>query len=153
MTTFAKSPGTRQHGVAALELVLLSFLVLLPLAFGTSELGRAITEYNTIVKSARDATRYLTLFDTVTNERRAAAGCLVTHGNPTCAGAPLLANLPSATVQVSQARVELAGVGPVNLVTVTVSDYPFTSLVPVVIPDITIATGDHPIHVTMRASL
>ena len=93
MKTFAKSLANKtawRCGAGARAVVL---LVLLPLAFGTSELGRAITEYNTIVKSARDATRYLTLFETPSR----ASGCdlprvrdsVVTPG-PNLRGTPLL---------------------------------------------------------------
>ena len=56
-----RSAGWRQSGVAAVELgFLLTPLILMVL--GASEYGRAIHNYNKVVKSTRDAVRYLTQF-------------------------------------------------------------------------------------------
>ena len=48
----------RPKGTAAIELALLLPILLL-LTLVTTEFGRAILEYNTVVKSVRNATRYL----------------------------------------------------------------------------------------------
>ena len=80
------------------------------LAFGISELGRAIHQYNTLTKATRDAARYLTLFETGT--RDAAAICLAVYGTvvvnaaggATCSGTPLLPGLSTANVAVAYRR-------------------------------------------------
>ena len=48
----------KQQGAAAVELGFL-LIPLVLLAFGVSEYGRAVYQYNTLVKASRDAARYL----------------------------------------------------------------------------------------------
>ena len=152
-----------QRGVAALEFAIVALFVMVPLAFGISELGRAIMQYNTLAKATRDAARYLTLFAPGT--RTAAARCLAVYGNvsvnaagaATCVGSPLLPGLSEANVSICEATtcpsthatIEVPGVGVVNLATVRIQNYAFTTLVPFVIPDITF----EPISTTMRTPL
>jgi Flp pilus assembly protein TadG len=151
-----------QRGVAALEFALVAMLVLIPMVLGIWQIATAISEYNTIAKSVRDATRYLTL--QLPGTRTAAGRCLVLYGNvqvapngnATCVGDLLLPNLASATVTICEAtscpathaNVPVAGAGPINLVTVTVTDYTYRSWVPSFIADITFGRG---ISNTMRA--
>jgi len=131
----------RQKGVAAVEFA----LVLIPLVlilFGITEFGRAIYQYNTLVKATRVASRYLST-GTISN---AEAVCLAVQGNTACSGpAPLAPGLTSAMVNINTSSVA-TGTGPVSLVTVTISGYPFISAVPFVVPNITFG----PISTTMR---
>lgn len=152
----------RQRGVAALEFAIVAMLVLIPLVLGTWQLGKAISEYDTIVKAVRDGARYLTLAQPGT--RTAAARCLVTHGNvqvatsgaTTCVGNLLLPGLGTATITICEAtncaathaNVDVGGIR-MNLATVTVSEYKYLSWVPSFLPDITFS----PIGNTMRAPL
>ncbi|WP_438999322.1 TadE/TadG family type IV pilus assembly protein, partial [Variovorax beijingensis] len=53
-----RTSNRRQRGVALVELALITPLLLL-LTFITTEFGRAMYEYNLVVKSTRDAVRYL----------------------------------------------------------------------------------------------
>lgn len=154
-----RSPGKlAQRGAAAIELALLT-LPLAGLTFGITEFGRALHQYNTVAKNVRDAARYQS---TVAPGNTAPATtlpgrCLALSGSSgssggVCSGTALLPGLTLAMITVCD-RVLCAGthnqqpttLGPVNLVTVTITGYPFTSMVPFAMPSI--AFG--PISATM----
>lgn len=136
--------GRRHHqsGVAAVELGLL-LVVLIPLVFGISEYGRAMYQYNTIGKSVRAGARYLSQYaagDTIAIGR---AKCLVAYGNVGCNGTELVPGLNTSSIQVwdvknrpSMRKPTSANgvtVGVSNLVQVTVTQYDFVSVVPLVV--------------------
>jgi len=152
-------PRTRQRGVALVELGIAIF-VLISIAFGITEFGRAIYQYNILAKATRDAARYLSMRDATDAAAKDQARCLVVHGNPTCTGAPLVPGLTTAMVSICDALACPAdhaaqGAGPVlNLVSVTIggpnaAPYTFDSLVSFVVPDF--AFG--PIGATMKQVL
>jgi Flp pilus assembly protein TadG len=145
-----------QRGVAAVELgILLTPLILMVL--GASEYGRAIHNYNMVVKSTRDAVRYLTQFPAsdAANPSPAsvsAAKNLVVFGNTAGTGSPLVAGLSLSNVDwcdnyrcSATHALQPTGGGTVNLVSIKVSGVVFTSLVPATISNI--AFG--PISATM----
>lgn len=143
-----------QRGVAAVELGLL-MVVLVPLTFGITEYGRAMYQYNTLVKNVRDATRYLS--EQAPGTANAAAKCIAVYGNTGCTAPALIPGLTTAMVDVCDSldstlcpgvtHLNVAtGSGNVNLVTVKIKNYPFTSLVPVYAPSFTIEN----ISATMR---
>jgi Flp pilus assembly protein TadG len=149
----------RQQGVAMVELAIVIFL-LVSIAFGITEFGRAIYQYNTITKAARDAARYLSMRDAVEPSYKQQAKCLAVYGNPTCTGSALVPGLALEMVSICDALACPAdhaaqGSAPVlNLVTVTIggpnaTPYTFTSLVSFVVPNIQFG----PIGVTMRQVL
>lgn len=163
----------RQHGVAAVEFAILIIPLTLML-FGLTEYGRAIYQYNTLVKATRDAARYLSTV--APGHGRDQARCLVRYGNTDCGGPELVTGLgedatdpveiaicdsinsgPAAAPECPEPRVAVSTVGTesgvVNLVTVTVRGFEFKSLINFPIgglrlgaPDITF--GD--ISTTMR---
>lgn len=140
----------RQRGAVAVELALLMIPFVL-MAFGITEFGRAIYQYNTLTKSVRDATRYLT--QKGPGEGVGTAKCLAVYGNRTCTGSPLAPGLTLGNIAIrdqstdpSTHQNQATGSGVINLVTVSVSGYQFVSLVPFVAPNMTF--GD--ISVTMR---
>lgn len=154
------SNSRTQHGVATVEF---SFLVvpLLLMLFGVTEYGRAIYQYNTLVKSVRDATRYLSTIKAGSGYTE--ARCLAVYGTTNCSGSPLAAGLTTGMVSICDASIsscqathqsqDMNGFGTLNLVTVTISGYQFRSLFnfelsgwSLGVPDITY----HPIHNTMR---
>jgi Flp pilus assembly protein TadG len=145
----------KQRGVAAVELALLLTFVLVPLLFGMTELGRALFQFNTLTKATRDATRFLSAQGPGDPNDISAAQCLAVYGNKTCTGTPLVSNLTTAMVSVcdrSNCATHLnqaTGSGVINLVTVTVTGYTFTSLAPFFVPTFTF--GD--ISTTMRQVL
>jgi Flp pilus assembly protein TadG len=144
------------------ELTLL-LIPLLTILFGITEFGRAMYEYNTIAKAARDAARLLSTqaptdpdYPTLVNN----AACTAVYGNPACTGTPLLPNLSTSMFSVcdpvscpaTHAGVA-TGTGVINLVTVTIgganAPYVFNSLAPFGVPSFNFAA----VHVTMRQVL
>lgn len=123
----------KQGGVAAVEFALL-IIPMLVMVFGITEYGRALYQYNTLVKATRDAARFLT---TVTaGSGIGQAQCLVVYGNKECSGPKLIDNLNTSMVSicdsVSCAATHASvttGTGVVNLVTVRVQGYEFQSVV------------------------
>jgi len=145
----------RQRGVAAVELAVM-MLPLVILTFGTTEYGRAVYQYNTLVKSSRDAARYLSGQGPGDAADAVTAKCLAVYGNTTCTGAPLLPDLSTAMVSVCDSVAcpsthmnQATGSGVINLVTVSISGYSFSSMVPQVAPSVTFNT----IGTTMRQIL
>lgn len=144
-----------QRGVAAVELG----FILIPLvlvAFGITEFGRAIYQYNALTKATRDATRFLSLQGPGDIAEISAAINLTVFGTKVEGSSPLVPNLTIAMVSVCDStscigthQNQATGTGVINLVTVTVTDYPFTSLVPFVVPSMTFG----PISTTMRQVL
>ena len=126
-----------QRGIAAVELALL----LIPLAiltFGVTEYGRAVYQYNMLIKGTRDATRFLSGQGPGDPADVTTAQCLAVYGNRTCTGDPLVPNLTAAMVTVCDRTSCPAthlnvstGTGVVNLVTVTTAGYTFTFIAPV----------------------
>ena len=142
-----------QRGAAAIELGLLT-LPLAALTFGTTEFGRALHQYNTVVKSVRDAARYQTTQTPGDAAAILAARCLALTGSSAnaganCTGTPLLPGLALANVQEcdrtnwanncpgADHNQQPTGRGVVDLVTVKIVNYNFTSMVPFAMPSIT----------------
>lgn len=123
----------RQRGVAAVEFGLLIIPLTLML-FGLTEYGRAIYQYNTLVKATRDATRYLTTV--APGNGWTEARCLARYGNTGCTGNLLAPGLTADKIEICDATSCAAthalvptGSVAVNLVTVTVSGFRFQSLI------------------------
>jgi Flp pilus assembly protein TadG len=143
-----------QRGVAAIEFALL-LIPLTILAFGITEYGRAMYQYNTIAKATRDAARYMSMQAPGDAGAMAKAKCLVVFGKAACSGNPLVPGLTAQAVTIvikdsstnpgtHALQPVSAGGGPVtgvaNLVTVEVSGFRFVSLVSFVAPDMTFGT-------------
>src|SRR5574340_315778 len=141
-----------QRGVAAVELGLLIIPLMLML-FGLTEYGRAIYQYNTVVKAARDATRYLTTVAPGSGWDQ--ARCLARYGNTTCTGAVLAPGLEEdgAVIDICDATdatkcpgvphaLVPTGSGAINLVTVTIKNYQFQSLINFPLAGLNVGTPD-----------
>jgi hypothetical protein len=133
---------SRQAGVAALEFALM-LPILLALAFGASELGRAIYTYNALDKTVRDAARHLSQHGPGDTAIQAEATCLAVYGNTDCDGSPVAPGLTSSMVVQCDAiscpsthLSQLTGAGVINLVSVSIQGYEFFSAVTYVIPDL-----------------
>lgn len=139
----------RQKGVALVEFALILPLLLL-LSMITTEFGRAMYQYNTLTKSVRDASRYLSLQTPGT--RITEARNLIVYGNTAGTGAPLALGLTNS--HVPDPTWQTAGTNPViNTVTVQIEGYTFNSLFPSVFG---ISFGNipfTPISATMRSYL
>ena len=133
----------KQRGVAIVEFALvLPFLLLL--TFITTEFGRAIWEYNTLTKSARDAARYLSTQPVDDATAIAKARNLMVFGKLTATDSdtPLalgltLANVPVDPVDPADAcctwqevtSTPVNGSAPlIKIVTVRISGYTFNSI-------------------------
>lgn len=145
----------RQRGTAIVEFALILPLLLL-LTMITTEFGRAIYQYNTIVKSLHSATRYLSL--QTPNTKTTEAKNLVVFGNIAGTGPALVPGLIVANVAPTPTCApnpcwQSAGSEPsMNMVTITVTGYTFHSLVTSVFG---VTFGDIPygdISATMRSS-
>ena len=150
---------SNQCGLALVELGI-SIFVMISIAFGITEFGRAIYQYNELAKAARDAARFLSTRDPTDTTAKAQAKCLVVYGHPACTGTPLVPGMTLAHVSICDALDCPAdhsnqGTAPVvNLVTVSIgganaTPYLFDSIVSFVVPDFTFS----PISVTMRQVL
>lgn len=115
---------TRQKGTAIVEFALILPLLLL-LTMITTEFGRAIYQYNTIVKSLRNTTRYLSL--QTPNTQITEAKNLVVFGNIAGNGPALVPGLTVA--KVATPTWQTFGSAPlINTVTITVTGYTFRSM-------------------------
>ena len=119
---------TRQKGTAIVEFALILPLLLL-LTMITTEFGRAIYQYNTIVKSVRNATRYLSLQTPITDTKITEAQNLVVFGNIAGTGPALVPGLTVAQVSTIPPTWQEFGSAPrINTVTITVRGYTFRSM-------------------------
>ena len=124
-----KTSNHRQRGAALIELALITPLLLL-LTLITTEFGRAMYEYNTVVKATRDAVRYLSVQTPGTHITEARN--LMVYGNIAGTGTPLapglsLANVPAGSCCTWQS----VGANPlISTVTVRITSYTFHSLFP-----------------------
>ncbi|WP_322272953.1 TadE/TadG family type IV pilus assembly protein [Hydrogenophaga sp.] len=167
--TMIFKPGlniARQRGAAAVEMAII-IVPMVTLCFGITELGRALYQYNGLVKATRGAARYLSqqnlaspaagqTADGIRTNARSLALC----GAFDCASRPpLVTNLTIAMISVcdpvscaaTHANVS-TGEGTTSLVSVVIGSgdnrFAFTSLVPLIIPSINFG----PVGITMAAS-
>jgi hypothetical protein len=154
----------RQRGLALVELGI-SISILITIAFGITEFGRAIYQYNTLAKAVRDATRFLSTRGATDTAAKDQAKCLAVYGKATLTCAtdlslvPLAPGLTLAMVSICDALACPAdhaaqGTAPViNMVTVSIggpnAPYTFDSIFSFVVPDIQFG----PIRATMKQVL
>lgn len=136
----------KQAGAVVVELAL--FLVpLLVIAFGITEYGRAMYQYNAITKAVRDGARHLTQYAPGDSGRIAEATSLVVCGKLDCSStAPLVTGMSASLVTVrdrtsdTSYNLQTTGRGTLNLVGVEVRGFRFHSLAPFFVPDFTFDT-------------
>ncbi len=116
------------RGAVAVEFALLLIPMLL-LAFGVAEYGRALYQYNTLVKTVRDSARLLSQH----NPADAAsytlvldnARCLAVHGNIGCTGPSLAPGLTTGMVGITSITTTTAAGTSITLVEVGITGYVF----------------------------
>jgi len=155
----------RQKGVAAIELAFVLPLMLI-LAFGITELGRALYQYNGLVKATRGAVRYLAQHDLANasnlGEVHLKTKNIAVCGNENCSGLPaFLPGLSTSLVEVCHYATEQCvkrparnpyegvetGQGTVDMASVAIEGFAFKSMMPWPIKDMTFG----PIKTTMAA--
>lgn len=117
-----------QRGGVTLEFALL-LLPLLFIAFGVVEYSRALYQYNALVKSVRDAARYIaqrnqaeaTTYSSALDDTR----CLAVHGNTECAGPALVPGLTTDMVSITPVSTTTAEGTAIALVEVRIRGYSF----------------------------
>jgi len=142
-------------GAVAVELALL-LIPLIVLAFGVAEFGRAIYQYNTLVKTVRDSARFISQFDSNDpgNYPIAKAKCLAVYGTEECKSPSeaLAYGLTESMVNISPSTIKTAADTSINLVEVSITGYQFQFIFnPLVFfgnTDTSITFG--PIQTTMR---
>lgn len=99
----------KQHGVATIEFAICA-PILFMLMLATAELGRAMFQYNTLIKAVRDGARYAASASTssqrivvITNQVRTQTLNLVVTGNIGGTSAPLLPGLTVNNVTLNNA--------------------------------------------------
>ena len=137
LASLASRRGFRMRGAAAVELAL-TMVPLLALTFGVTEYGRAIYTYNAIDKSTRDAARHMT---SPNPNRNTEAINLAVYGNIAGTGYPIAPGLAGSNVVIcdptSCAGTHAAvatGSGVINLVSVGINGYVYSSIVTYVAP-------------------
>jgi hypothetical protein len=141
--------------VAAIEFALL----LMPLAllmYGATEFGRAIYTYNSLEKTVRDAVRHMSQHGPGEPVIQEEARCLAVYGNTGCSGTPVAPGLATSAVTVCDATLcpsthssVSTGLASINLVTVSIQGYTFTSAVSFVMPTLNF----NEISATMQGAL
>jgi Flp pilus assembly protein TadG len=153
----------RQRGVATLELGVLA-LPLMVFVFGTMEAGSALYTYDAIAKGVRAGARYLTTVAPGDATGMLAARCLALTGDTAnngtgCTGAALVAGLTLSSIVACDRTNWQSNCSGVNhglqstgspgsvvaLVTIKVTSYSFTSVVPFAMPSVTFG----PVSATM----
>lgn len=95
----------KSKGLAAIEFTLIMLGFFAPLLLGSVEIGRVLYNYNTIVKSVREATRYMSVQSATSStysSKVTAAKCLVVYGNEACTGTVLVSGLATSMVTVGE---------------------------------------------------
>jgi Flp pilus assembly protein TadG len=147
--------GLHARGVAAIELAFL-LTPLVMITFGATEIGRAIYTYNTLDKTVRDAARYMSQHGSGDADIQSDAKNLAVFGNTAGTGSALAPGLAITNVTVCDPvacpgthQGVVTGSGTVNLVSVSITNYHYSSLVSFVFPSLDF----NAISCTLRAQL
>lgn len=119
------------RGAITVEFAILLIPMLL-LIFGVAEYGRALYQYNTLVKSVRASARLLShqnsadaaAYSLVLNNAR----CLAVNGNIDCNGPSLAPGLTTDMVEISSTSTHTAAGTAITLVEVRITNYVFEFL-------------------------
>lgn len=124
-------PGLQQHdqrGAITMEFALL-LVPLLFIAFGIAEYGRALYQYNALIKAVRDSARYVAQRSPAEPATYAIAledaRCLAVHGNAGCTGTALVPGLTTDMVSITPVSSTTAEGTAIALVEVRISGYSF----------------------------
>lgn len=144
------------RGAVAVEFAIL-LIPLLLLVLGVSEFGRALYQYNTLVKTVRDSVRHLSHLSPTSSDyskTQAEAKCLAVYGNTGCSGDTLLPGLTTSMVNINPIVTTTSTGASITLVEVRITGYTFNFLLD---PRALVGAGEESItfgdiHATMRQS-
>jgi Flp pilus assembly protein TadG len=122
----------RDRGQSLLEFAMVLPILLL-LAIGTIEFGRAYYHYNTLSKAVRQAARYMSTHAYTTAEQTNACRMAV-YGNATGTGTPVLPGLTTSNFVVTPRNGGTTMTSPPEWVKVSVTGYTFQSMFPNIVP-------------------
>lgn len=128
-----KSLGNMQKamcGAVAVEFALL-LIPMLMLALGAAEFGRALYQYNTLVKATRDSVRHLSHLNPTGigySQAQTEAKCLAVYGNTGCTGQALTPGLTTSLVSINPINTTTAIGTAITLVEVKITGYTFNFL-------------------------
>jgi len=136
----------RSRGVASVEFAITATL-LVTLLLGASEFGRAMFQFDTVVKGARSASRYLSQYQAGDPAAIAAARNIVVCGSISSCATPLVPGLTTAMVTVCDAascpathQRQSTGASTVNLVSVTIAGLQFQPMASWIVSSFTFGT-------------
>lgn len=146
----------KMRGAVAVEFALL-LVPLLLLVLGVYEFGRALYQYNTLVKTTRDSVRHLSQLNPASSDYAKAqieAKCLAVYGNTSCSGDTLLPGLTTSMVSINPIVTTTSAGSSIKLVEVRITGYTFNFLLD---PRALMDGGDKfitfgDIHASMRQS-
>jgi len=119
-----RKTGQGERGASLVEFAI-GATVFLTVMFGVIEFGRALWVHNALSDAARRGARYAVVH---TAADSAAVKNVVVYGNPAGGTTPLVSNLTTANVNVAYSAFGLSG----GTVTVTITNYQFQFVVPIV---------------------
>lgn len=116
----------KENGAVAIELALVTFFIFIPLLLLVSEMGRAMYQYSTLVKSVQDAASYLAKFpaNDSTNDQNAIN--LVLYGGPigNVSGNKLVSTLSASDISIIRTKVS-----NLNLIEVSINNFNYSFIV------------------------
>lgn len=121
-----------ERGQSLLEFAMV-LPVLLLLAIGTIEFGRAYYHYNTLSKAVRQGARYMSIHG-YTAAEQTNAKTMAIYGNVTGTGTPCLPGLTTGNIVVTPRNGGTTLATPPEWVKVSVTGYTFQSMFPQIVP-------------------
>ena len=125
---------SQERGQSLIEFAMVLPILLL-LAMGTIEFGRAYYQYNTLSKSVREGARYMSMHGYTTAEQTNAKR-MACHGNTTGSGTPCVPGLTTGNIAVTSRGGGTTLATPPQWIKVAVTGYNFQPLFPSIIPSV-----------------
>jgi Flp pilus assembly protein TadG len=126
------SGRSQESGQSLLEFAM-ALPILLLLAIGTIEFGRAYYQYNTLSKAVRQAARYMSMH-AYTSAERTIAQRMAIYGNAAGTGSPCLPGLTTSNIVITPRNGGTTLAVPPEWVKVSVTGYTFQSMFPKIVP-------------------
>lgn len=122
----------KMRGAVAVEFALL-LIPMLILVLGVAEFGRALYQYNTLTKSARDSVRHLSQLSPnnadLYAQAQTEAKCLAVYGNLNCTGSALAPGLTTGMIKIVNSINAETSIGTtITLVEVRIENFQFNFL-------------------------